>query len=165
VEESDLARRVASLEARLREVEDRAAIIQLISSYGPAADSSDGAAVRALFDDDATYELEGWVFTSDTMEQTVSTDLHGRYVTAGSAHVMTLPKIELDDDRAVAVNYSQVFVARDDHWVVDRCAANRWDLVRTAGGWKVHRRVNRLLRGSAEARDLLAGNDPPAASS
>ncbi len=33
---------------------------------------------------------------------------------------------------------------------------NRWELVRTGVGWRVHSRVNRQLDGSAEARDLLA---------
>ena len=161
MDDADLTQRVVALEARLREVEDRAAIVELIASYGPAADSCDGAAVQSLFAAGGTYELEGWSFTHATMEQTVTTDLHAQYAAAGSAHVMSLPKIDLDGDRAVAVNYSQVFVANGDHWIVDRCAANRWDLVRTADGWKVSRHVNRLLQGTDASRDLLAGREPP----
>src|ERR1700722_12901462 len=144
------------MEARLQELEDQAAIVRLISSYGPAADRSDGSAIQNLFSADGTYELEGWSFDHETMEQTVRTDLHARYVLAGSAHVMSLPSIRLDGDRAVAINYSQVFVADGDHWVVYRCAANRWELVRTHAGWKVSRRVNRLLNGSEASVRLLA---------
>jgi SnoaL-like domain len=161
MDEADLTRRVGELEVRLREMEDRAAILEVIASYGPAADSSDGKAIQALFSASGTYELEGWSFTHDDMPETVNTDLHARYEIAGSAHVMSLPRIDVDGDRAVALNYSQVFVAHDAHWVVDRCAANRWELVREPDGWKVSRRVNRLLNGSAESHALLSGVEPP----
>lgn len=161
MDQAELADRLRAVEARLLELEDRAAIVDLIASYGPAADCSDGAAVRALFSVDGTYELEGWSFTHATMDQTVTTDLHLRYAAAGSAHVMSAPTIELRGDQAVARNYSQVFVADDGHWTVDRCSANRWDLVRTPDGWKVSRRVNRLLNGSDASRALLAGIVPP----
>ena len=147
----------------LRELEDRAAIVDLIARYGPAVDTCDGEAVRDLFASDGTYELEGWFFTQETMDQTVTTDLHQRYVAAGSAHVMSLPTIDFHGDDAVAINYSQVFIAQGDQWIVDRCAANRWDLTRTASGWKVKRRVNRLLHGESSSRELLAGQDPPPA--
>jgi hypothetical protein len=161
VEDGTLSNRIQALEARLQQLEDRGAILQLISRYGPAADSCDGAAIQQLFSSEGTYELEGWFFNHDTMAQTVTTDLHVRYVLAGSAHVMSLPDITLDGDRAVAINYSQVFVCDDDHWVVDRCAANRWELVRTEEGWRVSRRINRLLNGSSASRELLAGAVPP----
>jgi hypothetical protein len=161
VEPTDLAARVIDLEARLRAVEDRAAILEVIARYGPAVDSVDGEAVRALFADDGTYELQGWSFTHATMDQTVETDLHLRYVAAGSAHIMSFPRITIDGDEAIALNYSCVFIAEGDRFVVDRTAANRWDFARTPAGWKVRRRVNRLTNGTAEARALLAGDVPP----
>jgi hypothetical protein len=157
VEDQDLTSRVSAMEARLQALEDQAAIVRLISAYGPAADRSDGAAIQQLFSADGTYELEGWSFDHETMEETVRTELHARYVLAGSAHVMSLPDVRLHGDRAVAVNYSQVFVAEGDRWIVDRCAANRWELVRTSEGWRVSRRVNRLLNGSEASVQLLTG--------
>ena len=159
--EADLASRLEALEIRLRDVEDRAAIAQVIASYGPAVDSNDGEAVRSLFTENGTYELEGWTFTYDTMDQTVRTELHRGYVTAGSAHVMSLPRISIEGDRALAINYSVVFVAEGDRFVIARSAANRWELARTDGAWKVCRRVNRLTNGTAAARALLAGEKPP----
>jgi hypothetical protein len=158
---TDLEARVADLEARLRAAEDRAEILEVIARYGPAVDSVNGEAVRALFADDGTYELEGWSFTHETMDQTVETDLHVRYVAAGSAHIMSFPRITIDGDRAVALNYSCVFIAEGDRFVVDRTAANRWDFTRTPDGWKVRRRVNRLTKGTVAARALLAGEEPP----
>jgi hypothetical protein len=162
VDDDRLIARLADLEGRLQRVEDHEAIVRLIASYGPAADSVSGSDVAALWTEGGTYELQGWSFTSDTMHQTVESELHGRYVQAGSAHVMSLPKITLEGDTAVALNYSTVFVHEGDRWIVDRAAANRWDLERTTDGWKVRRRVNRLLDGSPDARDLLAGEVPPA---
>jgi SnoaL-like domain len=159
VSDLDPSERLKTIEARLQLLEDHAAILRLISAYGPAADRSDGAAIQRLFSVDGTYELEGWSFDHQTMEQTVHTDLHARYVAAGSAHVMSLPNITIDGDRAVAINYSQVFVCEGDHWVTDRCAANRWELERTSDGWRVSRRVNRLLNGSEASVQLLADGD------
>jgi hypothetical protein len=159
VENPDLTQRIDALAVRLQQLEDYAAIGRLISAYGPAADRSDGAAIQELFSDDGTYELEGWSFDHQSMQETVRTDLHARYVLAGSAHVMSMPRIRLMGDRAVAVNYSQVFVSERDHWVVDRCAANRWELVRTTDGWRISRRVNRLLNGSETSVQLLADGE------
>src|SRR4051794_32027989 len=107
--DDDTARRLAALEARIRQLEDEAAIVRLIASYGPAADSCSGEAVAALWADGGTYELQGWGYTSDTMHRVVESELHLRYVAAGSAHVMTLPRVTLDGDRAVALNYSTIF--------------------------------------------------------
>ena len=39
---------------------------------------------------------------------------------------------------------------------VARVSANRWDMVRTAYGWRVRHRENALLDGSEGARALLA---------
>jgi hypothetical protein len=161
MDDDKLADRVMALEAKVRDLEDRAAIGQLIAAYGPAVDSNRGEAVRALFSEDGTYELEGWFFTHETMSETVTTDLHRRYVAAGSAHVMSGPLVTIDGDRATAINYSFVLIAEGGRFVIDRTAANRWDLRRDDGRWRVRRRVNRLTNGSEAARSLLAGEIPP----
>ena len=57
---------------------------------------------------------------------------------------------------AVATGYSNVFTKDDDYWRVERTSSNRWELVRTPDGWKVRYRLNRLLDGSAQNRDILA---------
>jgi hypothetical protein len=161
VDQESLLTRLAELENRLRRVEDHTEIQHVIASYGPAADSVSGDEVAALWANGGTYELQGWFFTSETMHETVESELHHRYVAAGSAHVMTLPMITVDGDRAVVLNYSTVFVHDGERWVADRVAANRWDLERTSVGWRVRRRVNRLLDGNPDARALLAGEVPP----
>jgi hypothetical protein len=40
-------------------------------------------------------------------------------------------------------------------WEPYRAAANEWQLRRTPAGWRVVRRINRLLDGAAEARELI----------
>jgi len=42
-------------------------------------------------------------------------------------------------------------------WEALRASANEWHLRRTQQGWRVARRINRLLDGAPEARALLAG--------
>src|SRR5262245_47991127 len=94
--DDELARVVASvtaLEARVRQLEDELAIGRLIASYGPAVDSCDGEAVADLWGEGGTYELEGWGYDKTTMHKVVESELHLRYVAAGSAHVMTLPRV------------------------------------------------------------------------
>ena len=108
-----------------------------------------------------TYELQGYAFTSADMAATVTSDLHRHFVAKGSAHTLGPVSVRLDGDTAVAVNYSVVFVHDGGRWIAERVAANRWDLTRTAAGWRVRRRVNRLLDGGAEAVSLLAGEEPP----
>jgi hypothetical protein len=161
-EVADTAARLDRLERRVGELEDELAISRLVASYGPLADTSQGDAVRDLWiEEGGTYELQGYHFTSADMADTVTSDLHRRFVSMGSAHTLGPARIRLDGDTAVAINYSVVFIHHDGHWVAERVAANRWDLARTADGWRVRRRVNRLLDGGMDALGVLAGEEPP----
>lgn len=157
----DTAERLRRLEAKVAELADRLEIMQLIAAYGPAVDSMDCDGVAALWAADGSYDFGGDPLTGrDAVAALVDLDTHRAYVAAGSAHALTAPRITLDGDRAVAVNCSQVFVKDEAGWRADRTSANRWDLVRTAGGWRVARRVNRLLDGSQAARDLYRRHRP-----
>jgi hypothetical protein len=40
---------------------------------------------------------------------------------------------------------------------IHRVVTNRWELVRTAAGWKIKRRSLRLVDGSEPAREILRG--------
>ena len=66
------------------------------------------------------------------------------------------PVIDLAGDRAVARCHSLVFRHEDSEWIPVRVAANRWELRRTSAGWRVVRRENALLDGSAAARALFS---------
>lgn len=153
---SDLGTRLAALEARVRLLEDQAAIYQLLAAYGPAVDSLAGEAAAALFADDAVYEAGEFHFAGhDAIAGLVDIEPHRTWVGRGCTHVVGLPRVEIDGDTAVAVNHSRVYVKDRDHWRVERLSANRWELARAAAGWKVARRINRVLDGSEAARALL----------
>lgn len=127
-------------------------IMQLIAAYGPAVDSGDADAAAALFAEDGWYDVAGRRYEGPAaIADMVRGRDHQGLLERGVAHVQGLPRIDVDGDRAVAVNHSVVLLEGS----VWRVAANRWELSRTPAGWKVTARTNRLLDGSQEARDLL----------
>ena len=149
----------ADLAARIALLEDREAIRELIARYGPLADAGDCAGAAALWTEDGVYEVGG--FGSYTGRAAIQTLLEGEshqgLIHGGAAHVLSPPVIDLDGDRATARTYSVVFRKSGDNWEAHRASANMWHLVRVAGEWKVARRVNQLLDGSADARTLIGG--------
>ena len=149
--------RMLALENRLRALEDRLAIFQLIATYGPAVDSLSADQVAALWTEDGVYDAGGnapFVGTDQLKQITVS-DMHKKFVDAGCAHVGSLPHVDIDGDAAVATNYTRVYMRQGDAWVVARASANRWELVRSAQGWRVKHRLNRPMDGSPEPRAVL----------
>lgn len=132
--------------------DDVVAVTQVIAAYGPAVDCGNGDAAAALFTEDGWYDVAGRRYEGRAaIAAMVQGRAHQGLLAQGVAHVMGLPHVRVDGDRAVAVNHSVVLRAGE----VWRTAANRWELVRTADGWQVASRTNRLLDGSQEARDLL----------
>lgn len=159
---SDLAAEVAALSKRLRVLEDQQEIMQLIATYGPAVDSLSGEAFIDLWTEDGVYDV-------DEMQPFIGTDVvdvdaaakHRQHVAAGCAHVLGLPVVHVDGDHAVATSVSRFYVRDGDHWRVESVSANRWELSRTAAGWRATYRVNRLLNGSVEAQELLRSGLEP----
>ena len=143
-------------ERRLRALEDRAEITELIARYGPAADAGDADAVAALWAPDGTYRFDDTVLDADGIRALVTIPTHVEYLRRGCAHIVSAPHIEIDGDTAVAVTHSVVMVRDGDRWSGERVSANRWELRRTGQGWRVQHRRNRLLDGDAAARELLA---------
>ncbi len=145
----------ASLESRVRAIEDREAIVDLIASYGPGADSGDGEAIAALWTEDGTYQFDDVIVERSEIAGILSLDSHRDYMQSGCAHILSPPRVQLDGDRAEAINHSIVLVKRGETWVAERVSANRWELGRTTAGWRVVKRTNRLLNGQASAQALL----------
>lgn len=153
---STLDDRVAALEAAVGRLQDQLEISHLIASYGPAVDRLDGDEAADLWTDNGTYETSGQTFSGrDELTGIVAFGPHPGLVAAGCAHVNSAPLIVLDGDQAVARTYSRVYRRASGAWVVERLSANRWELSRTPQGWRVVRRVNRLLDGDEAARALL----------
>lgn len=133
-------------ERRLRKLEDQAEILRIVASFGPCADSLDGDGLAALWSEDGVYDFGGVPLRGEKMlRDLVDLPSHRAFVETGCAHVLSLPRIDVDGDRAVAVNYSRVYVRAGDGWEIARVSANRWDLVRCEHGWRVESRRTRLV--------------------
>lgn len=159
-----------SIEARLREIEDRLEIYNLIASHPPSADTGADYYTRAVYVEDGSMDLGGGKGASgnEAIAAIVTTPEHQAAIAGGLAHFAGLPRIDIDGDTAVVTSYLQILtpdngaepVAVPGHGTskgfrIHRVGANRWDLVRTADGWKIRRRTLRPLDRSEPARDLL----------
>lgn len=157
----DIESRLARLEQELEKLQDCEAIRQLLASYGPLADSADNEEGRQrmgdLFTDEGSYDLaDDWSATGPVaIGELLNNPTHLDLVANGSAHVMGMPYIELDGERATALSYSRVYRHENGEFIVWRVSANLWQCQRVKGAWKVTRRTNRLLNGSDDARELL----------
>ena len=160
----------ASLEDRLRAVEDRLEILNLIASHPPSADTGADYATRSFYVEDGVIDLGGGKLATGNQAIAAGqvTPGHQAAIAGGLAHIAGLPRIELDGDTAVVTSYLQILHPHPtaephelpNHGVskgyrVHRVGANRWELVRTASGWKIKRRTLRSLDGSEPARELL----------
>jgi uncharacterized protein (TIGR02246 family) len=162
---ADPSSRLARIEARLTELEDREAIRELIARYGPLADAGQADAVAALWAEDGSYAVDGYGENRGRLAVAALIDAptHQRLMQQGCAHVLSPVRVDVCGSRAVAVGYSCVFRRHDTAFEAWRVSANRWELEKRDGTWQVLRRVNRLLDGNAAAAALLgaAADAPP----
>ncbi|MDP4605098.1 MAG: nuclear transport factor 2 family protein [Erythrobacter sp.] len=147
-----------AIAARLQALEDRAAIADLIARYGPLADSGDADGVAMLWTDDGIYAVDGFPEARGhaAIAALIEGPVHQALMKRGCAHLLGPATITLAGDRAMALCHSVVLAKLGEGWEPVRVAANRWELVRTAQGWRVTRRDNALLDGREAARALFA---------
>ena len=158
------------IENRLRAVEDRLEILNLIASHPPSADTGADHYVRTIYLDDGVIDLGAGKAANgkDAVAAIVKTPGHQAAIAGGLAHFAGLPHIMLNGDEAVVTSYLQILAPHPTAEAIEvpnhgsstgfrvhRVAANRWELVRTAAGWKIKRRTLRPLDGSEPARELL----------
>jgi hypothetical protein len=153
----DLSDRLASLEARVRELEDQAAVLRLVCSWGPAVDTGSSREAGGLWDEAGVLEsdlsrLEG----PSGVAAMVESDGQQALIRQGCAHVQSAPMVHIAGDEAVVTTYSQVFLHSEQGHQVWRVSANRWECRRTPAGWRLTRRVNRAIDGSPAPREILA---------
>ena len=160
-----------TLEQRIRAIEDRFEIYNLIASHPPSADTGAGEYTASVWTEDGVFD-RGAEFPRPTGRAAIaggsSTPEHHRAIEQGIAHFANLPHVRVTGDTAVAITYLQILVpdrvgpvfdvpnhgsSRGFH--IHRVSANRWEFVRTAEGWKIARRTLRPLDGGAAARDIL----------
>jgi hypothetical protein len=163
VEDRELNERVAALERRVQLLEDHVAVLRLINSWGPAVDTGTSQAAGALFDEDGVLEsdlshLEG----PAAIVAMVESDGQQALIRQGCAHVQTAPLINVEGDQATAIAYSQVYLHTENGHEVWRVSANQWIFRRTSEGWRVTRRVNRVIDGNPASHAILVrGLDRP----
>jgi SnoaL-like domain len=160
-----------SLEDRLRAIEDRLEIYDLIASHPPSADTGGKDHIAASWVDDGVFDRGGNLSSPrgrDAISDQVLSPEHQAAIARGLAHFTGLPHVVIDGDSAIVTSYLQILVPQTqgdsvevpNHgsskgFRVHRLTANRWELVRTREGWKIKHRTLRPLDGSEGARQIL----------
>lgn len=160
-----------TLEERIREIEDRLEIYNLIASHPPSADTGSRAHVATAWTADGTFD-RGAQFGGPQKQSSnaggIDNPEHMRAIGQGLAHFSGLPYLRITGDTAFAISYLQILVpdrvgpafevpnhGKGSGFHIHRVSANRWDFVRTAEGWKIKERRLRPLDGNDEAREIL----------
>ena len=162
-----------TLEERIRLIEDRLEIYNLIASHPPSADTGAGDYTRSVWTEDGVFD-RGDQFAKPVGGAAIgavsASPEHHRAIEQGIAHFAGLPYVRVDGDTAFAISYLQILVpdrvgpvfdvpnhgsGRGFH--IHRVGANRWEFVRTKDGWRINRRQIRSLDGSEPARAILRG--------
>ncbi|HKA82118.1 MAG TPA: nuclear transport factor 2 family protein [Xanthobacteraceae bacterium] len=163
----------STLEDRIRAIEDRLEIYNLIASHPPSADTGGSEHIAACWIEDGVFD-RGENLSSprgrDTIASHVLSAEHQAAIKGGLAHFTGLPHVAIDGDTAVVTSYLQILVPQTQGEPVEvpnhgsskgfrvhRMTANRWELIRTPQGWKFKQRALRQLDGSEPARKILRG--------
>ena len=161
---------LSSLERRLRAVEDRLEILNLLGGSPFSSDVPSPAFWEAMYEEQAVMDRGAGLDEIRGREKLVDIVRgapHMAAVRGGMAHFAGLPHVRIDGDRAVATGYLQIIVPHREGpeiglgdyppsagLVVWRLSANRWELERTPDGWRITKRTIRTVP-SIEALDLL----------
>jgi ketosteroid isomerase-like protein len=154
---------VETLATRLQTLEDQIEIMQLVAQYGPDVDSGSAEAAAALWTEDGVFDvvpyfrLEG----RDQIVQMVDASGHQGIINRGCGHILTVPHIAVDGDKASGRSYALNirWDADADRFWVARVSANTWRWKRGPDGWRITERVNANLDGTVEHRQMLAPID------
>jgi SnoaL-like domain len=163
----------STLEHRLRAIEDRLEIYNLIASHPPSADTGAKAYAEAVYTEDGVFdrgaELSSWS-GNKAIGANLRSEGHQAAIAGGLAHFTGLPHVTINGDAAVVISYLQILVPRKtgepievpNHgasrgYHIHRVVTNRWELERAPSGWKIKRRISRLVDGSEPSREILRG--------
>ena len=144
---------LASIDARLRTLEDESAIRDVISAYCYHADSGHDEDLITLFADEGVLSskvagaYKAAVGTSEIRAQVA--DPLGHHRPDLYRHGMHLLGqnlvIRVDGDTAIASSYSLLLLKRKDALEVYSASSNKWVLRRARTGWKILERSRRPL--------------------
>jgi hypothetical protein len=162
-----------TLEQRIRAIEDRLEIYNLIASHPPSADTGDAGWAEAAYTEDGLFDrgpgLSG-AAGNKALGALLQSDGHQAAIAGGLAHFTGLPYVTIDGDEATVISYLQILTPKKSGEAVEvpnhgdsrgyhihRVVTNRWELVRSKPGWKIKRRTLRLVDGTPPSRELLRG--------
>ena len=145
-----MAEQQSSLERRIRAIEDRLEIYNLIAGHPPSADTGAAAYAEAVYTEDGVFDrgpgLAG-ATGNKVMGALLQSPGHQAAIAGGLAHFTGLPHVTVEGDTAVVISYLQILTPRKsgeeievpNHgasrgYHIHRVVTNRWDLVRTSPG-------------------------------
>ncbi|GGV76494.1 MULTISPECIES: nuclear transport factor 2 family protein [Streptomyces] len=160
-----------TLEARLRAIEDRLEIYNLLATHPLSGDTGERDLIEAVYTEDFVFDrgpgLDG-AQGREAMVQLVQRDEHRAAIAGGLAHFGGLPLVDIDGDTAVAVSYLALITpdtggetrelanhGSSQGYRIHRVLANHWTLERGQDGWRVASRTLRPMDGSGPAVELL----------
>jgi len=156
VDDTHVNERVAALEERVQLLEDKLAIQQLITAWGPAVDTGDSEAAASLFTEDCILESDlSYLVSPAAISAMVLGEGHQALIRDGSAHIPATAIVQVEGDRATAIGYTRVYRHTPDGYEVWRVSANNWEFRRTPDGWKVVRRNAQVIDDTGKANELL----------
>jgi hypothetical protein len=162
-----------TLEQRIRAIEDRLEIYNLIAGHPPSADTGADYYAEAVYTEDGVFD-RGSDLSGASGNKAIAANLkspgHQAAIAGGLAHFTGLPHIALDGDNAIVTSYLQILAPHksgepievSNHgssrgYHIHRVVTNRWELARTATGWKIKRRTIRPVDGTEPSREILRG--------
>ncbi|MBD3005391.1 MULTISPECIES: nuclear transport factor 2 family protein [unclassified Streptomyces] len=160
-----------NLEDRLRVIEDRLAIYNLLAAHPLSADTGEPGFIESIYTPDVVFDRGAGLAGArgrDNMVTFVGSDAHHTAIAGGLAHFGNLPLIELNGDTAMATSYIALITPDEkgeerelaNHGTstgfrIHRIVANRWSLVREDGRWSIASRKVLPMDGSGPALDML----------
>ncbi|MBV7483204.1 nuclear transport factor 2 family protein [Bordetella sp. BOR01] len=159
------------LEHRLRIVEDKLAIYELIASHPPSADTGAAGYTISVYREDGIFDrgptLDG-ANGATAIAAFIQRPEHGEAIRGGLAHFTGLPLIDLRGDAAVVTSY--LMIVHLDHegepralpnhgestgYRIHRTVVNRWELERCDSRWTIKKRTLLPVDGSEIHQELL----------
>jgi SnoaL-like domain len=158
---ADAAQSIAELVNRLTALEDRLEILNILAGLPHSSDVGHQAYQNNVYHDDCVMDrnnADDLVIGKTAIVDIISNDQHRQAIKSGMVHFAGLPHIRIQGARAIATGYLQIVVpvtsgpeaalsgyAPSDGFAIWRITANRWELEKADGGWKVTRRIIRSV--------------------
>lgn len=159
------------LEHRLRIVEDKLAIHELVASHPPSADTGAADYTISVYSENGVFD-RGPTLDGAKGEKEIAAFIqrpeHEEAIRGGLAHFTGLPLIDLRGDAAVVTSY--LMIVHLDHageprglpnhgvstgYRIHRTVVNRWELERRDSRWIIRKRTLLPVDGSDIHQELL----------